>query len=68
MMEAAKQSFDQAERVRLYNELSALFNYYVPTVVIALRATMWVNSDRVNNLDISTYIDWTFHINKATIS
>jgi len=67
MMEQAKQSFDQAERTRLYNELSALFNYNVPTVVVALRAVMWPVADRINNLEMSTYVNWTYHINKVTI-
>ena len=67
MMEEAKQSFDQARRTELYNELSALFNYYVPTVVVALRAVMWPVADRVNNLEISTYVNWTYHINKVTL-
>jgi len=68
MMEAAKQSFDQAERTALYNELSLLFNTNVPTVVVALRNVMWPVADRVQNLDISTYVDWTYHINKVTLS
>jgi len=67
MMMEAKQSFDQARRTELYNELSALFNNYVPTVVVALRSVMWPVADRVNNLDISTYVDWTYHINKVTL-
>jgi len=67
MMEQAKQSFDQAERTRLYNELSLMYNTYVPTVVVALRNVMWPVADRVNNLEISTYVDWTYHINKVTI-
>jgi peptide/nickel transport system substrate-binding protein len=68
MMEEARQNFDQSVRTELYNELSKMFNYYVPTVVIALRSTMWVNNNRVNNLDISTYVDWTYIINKVTLS
>ena len=66
-MEEAKQSFDQARRTELYNEISAMYNEQVPTVVVALRSVMWPVADRVGNLDISTYVDWTYHINKVTI-
>jgi peptide/nickel transport system substrate-binding protein len=68
LMEAAKQEFDQNRRKEMYLELSALYNYYVPTVVVALRSVMWVNSARVQNLDISTYVDWTYHINTISIA
>jgi len=68
LMEAAKQEFNQAKRAEMYQELSAMFNYYVPTVVVALRSVMWVNSERVGNLDISTYVDWTYYINKITLN
>jgi len=66
-MAEAKQSFDQARRTELYNEISLMFNTYVPTVVVALRATMWPVADRVNNLVIDTYTDWTYYINKVTL-
>ncbi|MCL2819735.1 MAG: ABC transporter substrate-binding protein [Oscillospiraceae bacterium] len=66
-MEDAKQSFDQAKRTELYNEISAMYNEQVPTVVVALRSVMWPVADRVGNLDISTYVDWTYHINKVTL-
>ena len=68
MMLDARRNFDQAERTRLYNELSAMFNYYVPTVVIALRSTLWVQSDRIQGLELGPYSDWVHNIEQVSLA
>ena len=68
MMNEAARDFDQNKRAELYKELAIVLNEQLPTAVVSYRYFIWVNSDRVNNLDIDSFVDWTYHINKITLS
>jgi len=67
-MNEAARNFDQNKRAELYKELSIILNEQLPTAVVSYRYLIWVNSDRVQNLDISSFVDWTYHINKVTLN
>ena len=68
LMAAARQEFDFAKAADMYKELALGLNYNLPTAVVAYRNEMWVNSDRVNGLNISSYENWTYNFNKVTLS
>jgi len=68
MMNEAARNFDQNRRAELYKDLSLKLNYYLPTAVVSYRYLIWVNSDRVQGLDISSFVDWTYHVNRITLN
>ena len=68
LIKDGKTEFDQAKRAAIYKEWAQLMNQEIPTVIIAYRYELWVHNDRVQNLDISPYVNWTYHINKITLS
>jgi peptide/nickel transport system substrate-binding protein len=67
-MNEAARNFDQNRRAELYKELSLTLNYQLPTAVVSYRYLIWVNSDRVQGLDISSFVDWTYHVNRITLN
>ena len=68
MMNEAAREFDQSRRAELYKELALVLNEQLPTAVVSYRYFIWVTSDRVNNLEIDSFIDWVYHINRVTLS
>ncbi|MCL2819736.1 MAG: ABC transporter substrate-binding protein [Oscillospiraceae bacterium] len=67
MLEALRE-FDQGRRAELYKELALIFNEQLPTAVVSYRYFVWVNSDRVQGLDIGPFVDWTYHVNKISLA
>jgi len=67
-MNEAARNFDQNRRAELYKELSLILNEQLPTAVVSYRYLIWVSSERVQNLDISSFVDWTYHVNRITLN
>ena len=60
-------TFDQSERAAIYQEWSEIMTQSLPTVIIAYRYTLWVVSDRVQSIDISTFRQWHYNISNVTL-
>jgi len=50
-------TFDQAERTRIYHELAAMANYYLPVWVLSNGTHLWAVDSGIQNLEISAFMN-----------
>ena len=62
-----KTEFDQAKRAAIYKKWALLVNEEIPTIVVAYRNEIWVYNERVNNMIITPYEDWTMCISDVVL-
>ncbi len=67
LIQKGRTTFDQAERIKIYDELAKILNDEVATAIVAYRNEMWGVNNRVKNLDISTYLTWVSFIHDVEL-
>jgi len=56
LIELARTTFDQEERVAYYHELAAMTNYYLPIWVISTGVQLWAVDSNVQNLEFGAFM------------
>lgn len=68
LMKKGIQETDLKKRAEIYKEWGALINDELPYLFLNNNKDMWVVSSRVKNMNISSYLDWTFDIHKVELT
>lgn len=59
LLEAGELTFDQAERLAIYEEWGALWNDELPYIPVYMRENWTLVNNRVQGMDISPFVGWT---------
>ncbi len=59
--------YDQDKRAALYQEWAELANEELPYIFIAYRNEIWGVNDRVHNMELGPYFDWTYNVPNITL-
>jgi len=59
---------DLKKRAEIYKEWGALINEELPYLFLNNNKNMWAVSSRVKNMNLSSYLDWTFDIHKVELA
>lgn len=67
LLEDGAKEFDQAARTKIYQEFAVKMNEKVPYMFLNQNDSWDVFNNRVKNLVISSYCDWTYYIESVEI-
>ena len=59
--------YDQAKRAELYQEWAIIANDELPYLFNAYRNEIWGVNDRVKNMELGPYADWTMNVKDITL-
>ncbi|MDR1639459.1 MAG: ABC transporter substrate-binding protein [Clostridiales bacterium] len=68
LVEAAKNAKDEAEANALFQQAYLLINEEVPILFMNDYTNVWVSNQRVKNLVVDTFINWTYNIANMEIA